>query len=67
MSSSGSHEARSRKKIHPHSKAVGRQGRRLSRSRGLEGYSQDAGNESWEPRRRGLVRRPVESLKGEVT
>ncbi len=64
MSYSGSHEAR-RKKIHPTQRS-GRRGRRLSRSRSLEGYSQDAGNEIWEPRRRGLVR-PVESLKGEVT
>ncbi len=35
-------------------------------SRSLEGYSQDAGSEIWEPRRRRLVRRPVEACRAKL-
>ncbi len=48
-----------------HSKAVGRRRRATSeRAEASKGTAGDAGDENWEPRRKRLVRRPVESLKG---
>ena len=63
MSFSGWHEARRYTYTARRSDDTGD----VSVNRSLEGYSQDAGRENWEPRHRRLVRRPCGKPEGLVT